>query len=79
MLGTNGALREVSHGNRKTLGTHTLQFNIFLISLFLLGYLSLLFILEIKWSHLPGEALFPKLNSACSVPSLVIASLPLIL
>lgn len=39
--GTNGALQEVSHGNRKSLGKHTLQFNIFLISLFLLGYLSL--------------------------------------
>lgn len=33
-LGTDGALQEVSHGNRKSLGTHTLQFNIFLISLF---------------------------------------------
>lgn len=59
--GTNGALWEVSHGNRKSLGTHTLQFNIFLISLFLLGYLSLPFKSEIKWSHLPWEALFPQL------------------
>lgn len=40
-LGTNGALQEVSHGNGKPPGTHALQFNIFLISLFLLGYLSL--------------------------------------
>lgn len=40
-LGTDGALQEVSHGNTKSLGTHTLQFNIFLISLFLLAYLSL--------------------------------------
>lgn len=59
--GTNGALQEVSHGNRKSLGTYTLPFNIFLISLFLLGYLSLPFKSEIKWSHLPREALFPKL------------------
>lgn len=64
--GTNGALREVSHSNRKSLGTHTLQFNIFLISLFLLGYLSLPFKSEIKWSHLPREALFSKLlHSLC--------------
>ena len=69
--GTNGALREVSHGNRKSLGTHTLQFNIFLISLFLLGYLSLPFKLEIKWSHLPREAVFPKLlHCSFSSPSL---------
>lgn len=73
--GTNGALREVSHGNRKSLGTHTLQFNIFLISLFLLGHLSLPFKSEIKWSHLPREALFPKLfHSAFSV----LASPPLV-
>lgn len=58
--GTNGALREVSHGNRKSLGMHALQFNIFLISLFLLGYLSLPFKSEIKWSHLPREPLLPK-------------------
>lgn len=55
--GTNGALWEVSHGNRKSPGTHTLQFNIFLISLFLLCYLSLPFKSEIKWSQLPEEAL----------------------
>lgn len=74
--GTNGALREVSHGNRKSLGTHTLQFNIFLISLFLLGHLSLPFKSEIKWSHLPREALFPKLfHSFFSV----LASPPLVL
>lgn len=69
--GTNGALREVSHGNRKSLGTHTLQFNIFLISLFLLGHLSLPFKSEIKWSHLPREALFPQAIPPCLLcPSL---------
>lgn len=78
--GTNGALREVSHGNRKSLGTHTLQFNIFLISLFLLGYLSLPFKSEIKWSHLHREVLFSKLlYSAFFVPSVVLASPSLIL
>lgn len=67
--GTNGALWEVSHGNRKSLGTHTLQFNIFLISLFLLGYLSLPFKSEIKWSHLPREVLFLKLLYSLPSPS----------
>lgn len=73
--GTNGALREVSHGNRKSLGMHALQFNIFLVSLFLLGYLSLPFKSngEIKWSHLPREPLLPKL---LMFSPLALASLP---
>lgn len=67
-LGTNGALQEVSRGNRKSPGTHTLQFNIFLISLFLLGYLSPPFQWETKWIHHPGEILFLELpHSPCSL------------